>query len=155
MVGTFGGALDARQIDAGNGKLTDDVTGEVDKEEGVLVIRRIHMAMRLVAPERWSACLGFTRCGVRYTAPYTTQSNSPHLSSSLRRHRHRDGTYGLEVVSGRLFLISSLPHQDRNRSWKVKFSRFRWKGCNFSRIECVFLLRQRARIRSGVGFVRH
>ena len=49
-MGTFGGALDARQIDAGNGKLTADVTGEVEKEEGVLVIRRIHVAMHLVAP---------------------------------------------------------------------------------------------------------
>jgi len=27
------------------------VTGEVETEEGVLVIRRIHVAMRLVAPE--------------------------------------------------------------------------------------------------------
>jgi uncharacterized OsmC-like protein len=51
MIGTFGGALEARQIDASNGKLTADVTGEVEIEEGVLVIRRIHVAMRLVAPE--------------------------------------------------------------------------------------------------------
>ena len=51
MVGTSGGALDAREIDAGNGKLAADVTGEVEKEEGVLVIRRIHVAMCLVAPE--------------------------------------------------------------------------------------------------------
>jgi uncharacterized OsmC-like protein len=51
MLGTFGGALDARQIEAGNGKLTADVTGEVEQEEGVLVIRRIHVAMKLVAPE--------------------------------------------------------------------------------------------------------
>ncbi|HXN22522.1 MAG TPA: OsmC family protein [Candidatus Dormibacteraeota bacterium] len=51
MVGTFGGALEARQIDASNGKLTADVTGEVETEEGVLVIRRIHVAMRLVATE--------------------------------------------------------------------------------------------------------
>jgi uncharacterized OsmC-like protein len=51
MMGTFGGALEARQIDASNGKLTADVTGEVEQEEGVLVIRRIHVAMRLVAPE--------------------------------------------------------------------------------------------------------
>lgn len=50
-MGTFGGALDARQIDASNGKLTAEVTGEVEAEEGVLVIRRIHVAMRLVAPE--------------------------------------------------------------------------------------------------------
>jgi len=49
MMGTFGGALEARQIDASNGKLTADVTGEVETEEGVLVIRRIHVVMRLVA----------------------------------------------------------------------------------------------------------
>ena len=51
MVGTFGGALEARQIDAGDGKLTADVTGEVESEDGVLVIRRINVAMRLVASE--------------------------------------------------------------------------------------------------------
>jgi uncharacterized OsmC-like protein len=51
MMGTFGGALEARKIDASNGKLKADVTGEVEEEEGVLVIRRIHVAMRLVALE--------------------------------------------------------------------------------------------------------
>ena len=35
-MGTFGGALEARHIDASNGKLTADVTGEVEVEEGVL-----------------------------------------------------------------------------------------------------------------------
>ena len=52
MLGTFGGALEARHIDASNGKLVGEVTGEVETEEGVLVIRRIHVAMRLVAPEQ-------------------------------------------------------------------------------------------------------
>jgi uncharacterized OsmC-like protein len=52
MMGTFGGALEARHIDASNGKLTAEVTGEVETEENVLVIRRIHVAMRLVAPEQ-------------------------------------------------------------------------------------------------------
>ena len=51
MLGTFGGALEARQIDASHGKLTADLTGEVEQEEGVLVIRRIHVAMRLAAPQ--------------------------------------------------------------------------------------------------------
>lgn len=50
-MGTFGGALEARQIDASNGKLIAEVTGEVEKDEGVLVIRRIHVDMRLMAPE--------------------------------------------------------------------------------------------------------
>jgi uncharacterized OsmC-like protein len=51
MMGTFGGALEARHIDASNGKLVAEVTGEVEAEEGVLLIRRIHVAMALVAPE--------------------------------------------------------------------------------------------------------
>ena len=50
MLGTFGGALEARQIDASGGRLVADVTGEVEKEDGVLVIRRIHVNMRLAAP---------------------------------------------------------------------------------------------------------
>ena len=51
MLGTFGGALEARQIAASNGKLTAEVRGEVEQEEGVLVIRRIHVTMRLSAVE--------------------------------------------------------------------------------------------------------
>jgi uncharacterized OsmC-like protein len=51
MMGTFGGALEARQIDASNGKLVADVTGEVELEDNVMVIRRIHVAMTLAAPE--------------------------------------------------------------------------------------------------------
>jgi organic hydroperoxide reductase OsmC/OhrA len=52
MMGTFGGALEARKIDAANGRLTADVVGEVEKEDGVLVIRRIHVALKLAAPEQ-------------------------------------------------------------------------------------------------------
>jgi hypothetical protein len=40
MLGTFGGALEARQIDASDGRLMADVTGEVETDDGVLVIRR-------------------------------------------------------------------------------------------------------------------
>ena len=54
MLGTFGGALEARQIDASGGRLTADVTGEVEKEDGVLVIRRIHVRMRLAAASEMS-----------------------------------------------------------------------------------------------------
>ena len=35
MMGTFGGALEARKIDASNGKLTAEVTGEVETEDNV------------------------------------------------------------------------------------------------------------------------
>ena len=51
MVGTFGGALEARKIDASGGRLTADVRGEIESEEGVLVIRRIHVDLKLRAPE--------------------------------------------------------------------------------------------------------
>ncbi len=51
MVGTFGGALEARKVDASNGRLTADVRGEVESEEGVLIIRRIHVDLKLRAPE--------------------------------------------------------------------------------------------------------
>jgi len=51
MVGTFGGALEARKINASDGRLTADVRGEVESDDGVLVIRRIHIAFKLRAPE--------------------------------------------------------------------------------------------------------
>ena len=51
MLGTFGGALEARKIDASDGRLTADVRGEIEDDDGVLVIRRIHVAFNLRAPE--------------------------------------------------------------------------------------------------------
>jgi uncharacterized OsmC-like protein len=51
MLGTFGGALEARKIDASNGRLTANVRGEIENEDGVLVIRRIHVEFALKAPE--------------------------------------------------------------------------------------------------------
>ena len=51
MIGTFGGALEARKINASDGRLTANVRGEIEVEDGVLVIRRIHVAMQLQAQE--------------------------------------------------------------------------------------------------------
>jgi len=51
MVGTFGGALEARKINASDGRLTARVRGEIETEDGVLVIRRIHVAIQLQAPD--------------------------------------------------------------------------------------------------------
>ena len=51
MVGTFGGALEARKIDASGGRLSAEVRGEVESDGGVLVIRRIHIDMKLQASE--------------------------------------------------------------------------------------------------------
>jgi len=50
-LGTFGGALEARKIKA-DGKLAGEVRGEVEKaEDGVLIIKRIHVELKLKAPE--------------------------------------------------------------------------------------------------------
>jgi len=50
-MGTFGGALEARKIDASDGRLVAEVRGEVETEEGVLVIRRVHVKMQLKASQ--------------------------------------------------------------------------------------------------------
>lgn len=51
-MGTFGGALEVRKINAQNGKLTAEATGEVEKaEDGVLVVKRIHVVHTLKAAE--------------------------------------------------------------------------------------------------------
>lgn len=51
LTGTFGGALEARKISAGNKRLTSDVRGEVELEDNVLVIKRIHVLYHLKAPK--------------------------------------------------------------------------------------------------------
>ncbi len=84
MMGTFGGALEARQIDASNGRLTADVTGEVELEEGVLVIRRVHVAMRLVAPEEARATVERVHGIYAMRCPlYRTLHNAIQLTSSF------------------------------------------------------------------------
>jgi uncharacterized OsmC-like protein len=51
MLGTFGGALEARKIEVNHGSLTADVRGEIETEDGVLIIKRIHVRFHLKAPE--------------------------------------------------------------------------------------------------------
>ncbi|MBW3633516.1 MAG: OsmC family protein [Chloroflexi bacterium] len=57
MTGTFGGALEARQIPAGEGFLSSETTGEIEKDGNVLVIRRIHVTyhLRLHSDQRAAA----------------------------------------------------------------------------------------------------
>ncbi len=43
MTGTFGGALEARDIPAGEGYLHSETVGDIEKEGRVLVIKRIHV----------------------------------------------------------------------------------------------------------------
>ena len=83
MLGTFGGALEARQIDASGGRLTAEVTGEVEKEDGVLVIRRIHVQMRLAAAAELSETIDRVHGFYAMRCPlYRTLHNAIALSSS-------------------------------------------------------------------------
>jgi len=84
MVGTFGGALEARQIDASDGKLTAEVTGDVEEEDGVLVIRRIHVSMRLRAPEETRQKVERVHAVYPMNCPlYRTLHNAIQLTSSF------------------------------------------------------------------------
>jgi hypothetical protein len=47
MTGTFGGALEARGVPAGEGYLHSETVGEVEKDGNVLVIRRIRITYHL------------------------------------------------------------------------------------------------------------
>lgn len=83
MIGTFGGALEARHVDASGGKLVADVTGEVESDEGVLVIRRIQVAMRLNAPEDMRETVERVHGMYAMRCPlYRTLHNTIQLSSS-------------------------------------------------------------------------
>ena len=60
MTGTFGGALEARGIPAGEGYLESEAVGEIEKERNVLVIKRIHITYKLkvdpaILEEKWDA----------------------------------------------------------------------------------------------------
>ncbi|MFZ0548074.1 MAG: OsmC family protein [Candidatus Promineifilaceae bacterium] len=56
MTGTLGGALEARGIPAGDGYLYSETRGEIEKEDNVLVIRRIHVTYHLkMAPAKREA----------------------------------------------------------------------------------------------------
>jgi hypothetical protein len=84
MLGTFGGALEARKVDASGGKLVGEVTGEVETEDNVLVIRRIHVAMRLIAPDSARETAERVHGFYAMNCPlYRTLRNAIQLSSSL------------------------------------------------------------------------
>lgn len=83
MLGTFGGALEARKIDASNGKLTADVRGEVEQEDGVLVIRRVQVSMHLQAREENRQIIERVHSMYAMNCPlYRTLHNAIQLTSS-------------------------------------------------------------------------
>ena len=81
-MGTFGGALEARQIDASNGALTADVSGEVEAEEGVLVDPahpRGNAPQGARTHERNRRARAQQICHALPAIPDTTQGNPAHL----------------------------------------------------------------------------
>lgn len=84
MLGTFGGALEARQISASGGKLTAEVTGEVEAEDNVLVVRRIHVTYQLIAAETARATVERVHGMYAMNCPlYRTLHKAIQLSSSV------------------------------------------------------------------------
>ncbi|WP_199431596.1 OsmC family protein [Qaidamihabitans albus] len=51
MAGTLGGALEARGISAGGGRLRADAQGEVELEGNTLVLKRVHVTYRFSPDE--------------------------------------------------------------------------------------------------------
>jgi uncharacterized OsmC-like protein len=99
MVGTFGGALEARQIDASDGRLTADVTGEVETEDGVMVIRRVHVAMRLAAPQAVRETVDRVHSVYAMRCPlYRTLHGAISLSSSVELVSEPDATRPAHVA---------------------------------------------------------
>ncbi len=85
MVGTFGGALEARQIDASGGRLSADAVGEVETEDNVLVIRRIHVGMQLQAPPEAGPTIERVHAVYAMSCPlYRTLRGAIQLTSSYR-----------------------------------------------------------------------
>jgi hypothetical protein len=83
MMGTFAGALESRQIYASNGKLVADETGEVKTEDNVLVIRRIHVDLKLRALEEARATMERVHGIYAMNCPhYRTLCSAIQLSSS-------------------------------------------------------------------------
>jgi hypothetical protein len=56
MLGTFAGPLDARKINAKEGRLNCEVRGEVEDESSVLVIKRVHVTHKLGAEDSDAVC---------------------------------------------------------------------------------------------------
>ena len=85
MLGTFGGALDVRKIDPNGGKLSGEITGEVGQEDGVLVIRSIHIDMTLLAPEEARETVERVHGIYAMSCPlYRTLHNTIRFSSSVK-----------------------------------------------------------------------
>lgn len=83
MLGTFGGALEARKINASEGRLVAEVRGEIESDGGVLVIRRVHVKFQLRAPEGSRPTIERVHAVYAQKCPvYRTLDPAMHITSS-------------------------------------------------------------------------
>ena len=84
MTGTFGRALEVRGIQAGEGRLLAEATGEVELDGTVLVLRRIHVHYRLTAgPEAREAAERVLGVHVNHCPVARSIGSSIAISASL------------------------------------------------------------------------
>jgi uncharacterized OsmC-like protein len=84
MLGTFAGALAARGISPDEGRASCVSTGEVETEDGVLVIRRIHVRFTIRAPEQKRAVIERVHGIFAEKCPvYRSLRNSIQITSSF------------------------------------------------------------------------
>jgi len=74
MIGTVGGALDARKIDASDGRLRAEVKGEIESDQGVLGIRRVHVHYLLDGAEQARETVERSTAYTRTNVPFTRHS---------------------------------------------------------------------------------
>ena len=80
----MGGALEARDIPAGEGRLRCQATGEIGKEDNVLVIRRIHVQYHLkLEKEKREAAQRVLGFHADYCPVVRTLQNCIEISTSL------------------------------------------------------------------------
>jgi len=85
MTGTLGGALEARQIAASEGRLVAKARGEVELEDHVLVLRRVHVAYELYGcpEEKRAAALRAHEVHQRYCPVARSIGGSIAITSEL------------------------------------------------------------------------
>ncbi|MFV2044234.1 MAG: OsmC family protein [Anaerolineales bacterium] len=84
MTGTLGGALEARDIPAGEGRLTSEATGEVELDDKILVVKRIHVKYTLkLDPEKREAAERAHELHARYCPVARTIRNCVDITTSL------------------------------------------------------------------------
>ena len=84
MLGTYGSALEARKIAASAGRLSATARGNIELDGSVLVIRHIHVTMRLqTAPENRTVAERVHQIYADQCPIYRTLKTSIQITSEL------------------------------------------------------------------------